>query len=136
MKKLILLVSVLLLLGFNYGYSSNFAIGKYKFKKRGFDGGMEITKLNQKKFDFHIDTVDLRSLNSCLVEGTAKVVAENKAIFKEQELTDIIKDCVIEFLAKENGIEVRAKGEDCYKYCGLGGVFEGLYVKVPVKKKK
>jgi len=141
MRRIALLVLILLLFSFGFSYSSEFKSGEYvlrkktevavgaKFIKVPIEGGMEIKMLDQKRFKFDINTVNTSNFAVCDVEGIAEIVAENKAIFKDQETK-----CVIEFLAKKNGVEVRPKGENC-QYCGMGAVFDGLYVKAPAKKK-
>jgi hypothetical protein len=134
MRRLILLLLVIFFLSFNYGYPSNFKSGEYIFKKKTLmtegtnmvevliEGGLNIKMLNQKNFKFDLNTVNTRSYAVCNVEGIAKLVADNKAVFKDSQF-----NCVIEFVVKGNDIEVKPN-ENCTAYCGMSAEFDGLYV--------
>jgi hypothetical protein len=134
MRRLILLLLVIFFLSFNYGYPSNFKSGEYIFKKKTLmtegtnmvevviEGGLNIKMLNQNKFKFELNTVNTRNYAVCNVEGIAKLVADNKAVFKDSQF-----NCVIEFVVKGNDIEVKPN-ENCTAYCGMSAEFDGLYV--------
>jgi hypothetical protein len=134
MGRLILLLLVILFFSFNYGYPSNFKSGEYIFKKKTLmieetntvevviEGGLNIKMLNQKEFKFDLNTVNTRNYAVCNVEGIAKLVTDNKAVFKDSQ-----SNCVIEFVVKGNDIEVKPN-ENCTDYCGMSAEFDGLYV--------
>jgi 3-methyladenine DNA glycosylase AlkD len=96
MRRVALLVLILLLFSFGFSYSSEFKSGEYvlrkktevavgaKFIKVPIEGGMEIKMLDQKRFKFDINTVNTSNFAVCDVEGIAKIVAENKAVFRDK----------------------------------------------------
>jgi hypothetical protein len=102
--------------------------GKYILKSKAFDGELHIKMLNQKEFKFYLNTANKRTGGLCDIEGVAKIAANNRAVFKDNET-----NCEIEFVIKGNSIEVKPN-EDCMYYCGASGMLEGLYVKASAKE--
>jgi hypothetical protein len=86
------------------------------------EGELNIKMLNQKEFKFDLNTVNTRTYADCNAEGIAKLVTDNKAVFKDDQ-----SNCVIEFVVKGNDIEVKPN-ENCTDYCGMSAEFDGLYV--------
>lgn len=126
-KKFLIVISMSFILSSTLFAADNLS-GEYFIKKKGVQGGMDITMLGKERFKFSIDTLT-GGWYSCNLEGVATIQGKNKAIYKGEN------DCVMTFTIGNNQIKVEHT-YGCTYFCGLNGSMDGLYVKTKKKAKK
>lgn len=125
--KFFIAISLIFLISSNIFAADNIS-GKYRLKKKGVNGLIEIIMLGKERFKFSINTVT-GGWYTCNLEGVATIQSKNKAVYKGEE------DCVMTFTIGKNQIQVE-HNEGCYYFCGLNGSMDGLYVKTNKKARK